>query len=48
MTLHTEIFEQPQRLASLLDLQKQTAIEIAKAIQARNVNYAFLAARYFR
>jgi glutamine---fructose-6-phosphate transaminase (isomerizing) len=45
MTLHTEIFEQPQRLASLLDAQKQTVLEIAKAIQARNVNYAFLAAR---
>jgi glutamine---fructose-6-phosphate transaminase (isomerizing) len=45
MTLHSEIFEQPQRLASLLNSQKQTAIEIAKAIQARNVNYAFLAAR---
>jgi glutamine---fructose-6-phosphate transaminase (isomerizing) len=45
MTLHSEIFEQPQRLASLLDSQKQTAIEIAKAIQSRNVNYAFLAAR---
>jgi len=45
MTLHSEIFEQPQRLASLLDSQRQTAIEIAKAIQSRNVNYAFLAAR---
>jgi glucosamine--fructose-6-phosphate aminotransferase (isomerizing) len=45
MTLHSEIFEQPQRLASLLDSQKQTAVEIAKAIQSRNVNYAFLAAR---
>jgi glutamine---fructose-6-phosphate transaminase (isomerizing) len=45
MTLHSEIFEQPQRLASLLDSQKRTAMEIAKAIQARNVNYAFLAAR---
>jgi glutamine---fructose-6-phosphate transaminase (isomerizing) len=45
MTLHSEIFEQPQRLASLLGSQKQTAIEIAKAIQLRNVNYAFLAAR---
>jgi glutamine---fructose-6-phosphate transaminase (isomerizing) len=45
MTLHTEIFEQPQRLASLLDSQKQTAIEIANAIQSRHVSYAFLAAR---
>ena len=45
MTLHTEIFEQPERLASLLDKQKQTVFDIAKAIQARNVQYAFLAAR---
>ena len=45
MTLHSEIFEQPERLASLLENQKQTVLEIAKAIQSRNVAYAFLAAR---
>lgn len=45
MTLHSEIFEQPDRLASLLDKQVQTVLEIAKAIQARNVQYVFLAAR---
>jgi glutamine---fructose-6-phosphate transaminase (isomerizing) len=45
MTLHSEIFEQPERLASLLEKQKQTVTEIAKAIQSRNVHYAFLAAR---
>jgi len=45
MTLHSEIFEQPKRLASLLEKQKQTVLEIAKAIQARDVQYAFLAAR---
>ena len=45
MTLHSEIFEQPERLASLLDKQKQSVIDIAKAIQAHNVHYAFLAAR---
>jgi glucosamine--fructose-6-phosphate aminotransferase (isomerizing) len=45
MTLHSEIFEQPERLASLLDKQKQTVLEIAKAIRSRNVPYAFLAAR---
>ena len=45
MTLHSEIFEQPERLASLLENQKQTVLEIAKAIQSRNVGYAFLAAR---
>ena len=45
MTLHSEIFEQPERLAALLENQKRTVFEIAKAIQARNVQYAFLAAR---
>lgn len=45
MTLHSEIFEQPERLASLLDKQKRTIVEIAGAIQARHVQYAFLAAR---
>lgn len=45
MTLHSEIFEQPERLASLLDKQRQTVLEIAKAIQSRDVQYAFLAAR---
>ena len=45
MTLHSEIFEQPERLASLLEKQKQTVLEIAKAIKSRNVQYAFLAAR---
>ena len=45
MTLHSEIFEQPERLASLLNQQRQTVIEIAKAIQSRNIQYAFLTAR---
>jgi len=45
MTLHSEIFEQPERLASLLDKQRQTVLKIAEAIQSRNVQYAFLAAR---
>src|SRR5215217_5105867 len=45
MTLHSEIFEQPERFAALLNHQKQTVLEIAKAIQSRNVQYAFLAAR---
>src|SRR5258706_8660794 len=45
MTLHSEIFEQPERLASLLDKQKQTVLEIAKAIQAHKLPYVFLAAR---
>src|SRR5688500_3828227 len=45
MTLHSEIFEQPERLAALLDGQKQTVLEIANAIRARDIQYAFLAAR---
>jgi glucosamine--fructose-6-phosphate aminotransferase (isomerizing) len=45
MTLHSEIFEQPERLAALLENQKQTVLEIAKAIQSHHVQYAFLAAR---
>lgn len=45
MTLHSEIFEQPHRIASLLDRQRQIVREIAKAIQSRNVQYVFLAAR---
>ena len=45
MTLHSEILEQPQRIASLLDGQKEAVLEIAKAIQSRSVQYAFLAAR---
>ena len=45
MTLHNEILEQPERLASLLDKQKHTVLEIAKAIQSHKIQYAFLAAR---
>ena len=45
MTLHSEIFEQPQRLASLLDAQRKTVLEIARQIQSRGIQYAFLAAR---
>ena len=45
MTLHSEIFEQPERMAALLENQKSTALEIAKAIQSRDIQYAFLAAR---
>jgi glucosamine--fructose-6-phosphate aminotransferase (isomerizing) len=45
MTLHSEIFEQPERLSSLLVNQKETVIEIAKMIRSRNIQYVFLAAR---
>lgn len=45
MTLHSEIFEQPERLASMLEKQKRTVLEIANAIQERDIQYVFLAAR---
>ena len=45
MTLHSEIFEQPERLDSLLAKQKKTVLDIAWAIQSHKVQYAFLAAR---
>ncbi len=45
MTLHSEIFEQPERLAALLAKQKQTVLDIAKAIQSYDAQYAFVAAR---
>lgn len=45
MNLHSEILEQPERLAALLNNQKQTVLDIARAIQKQNVQYVFLAAR---
>jgi glutamine---fructose-6-phosphate transaminase (isomerizing) len=45
MNLHSEILEQPERLAALLKNQKQTILDIAQAIQKQNVQYVFLAAR---
>jgi len=45
MSLHDEIFEQPQRLAALVKDQRSTALTIAKAIQTRQPKYVFLAAR---
>ncbi len=45
MSLHSEIFEQPARLAHLLEAGRAGAESIAAAIAARQVNYVFLAAR---
>lgn len=45
MTLHSEIFEQPTRLAHLLEAGRAGVESIAAAITARQVNYVFLAAR---
>ena len=44
MTLHLEIHEQPQRLASLLGQRKQVE-QIAAAIQHQAPCFVFLAAR---
>ncbi len=45
MSLHTEICEQPQRLAALLAGQRGQVERIAVAIRDRDVRFAFLAAR---
>jgi glucosamine--fructose-6-phosphate aminotransferase (isomerizing) len=45
MSLHDEIFEQPQRLKELFQLQRETVLKIADAIRERDVRYVFLAAR---
>jgi len=45
VTLQSEIFEQPERLAHLLHSQRETAEKIAAAIHQRNIRYVFLAAR---
>jgi glucosamine--fructose-6-phosphate aminotransferase (isomerizing) len=45
MSLHSEIFEQPERLGQLLTSQRKNVEEIAAAIKRRKVQYVFLAAR---
>ncbi len=45
MSLHSEIFEQPERLAKLVSSQRKIVEEIAQAIKSRGVSYVFLAAR---
>lgn len=45
MSLHDEILEQPRRLMDLLNSQRSAAMNIARAIRARDVKYVFLAAR---
>jgi len=45
MSLHSEIFEQPQCLRVLLHSQRPKVQEIADIIKARQVNFVFLAAR---
>jgi glucosamine--fructose-6-phosphate aminotransferase (isomerizing) len=45
MTLYSEIAEQPERIKHLLASQKKTVGKIADAIQKRDIQYVFLAAR---
>ncbi|MBE0671551.1 MAG: SIS domain-containing protein [Anaerolineales bacterium] len=45
MSLYSEITEQPERIRSLLASQKKTVGRIAAAIQKRDIQYVFLAAR---
>jgi glutamine---fructose-6-phosphate transaminase (isomerizing) len=45
MSLHTEIFEQPDRLQDLLVNQRPAVEAIASAIRERQIDFAFLAAR---
>ena len=45
MTLHSEIFEQPERLSALLETQRGNAETIARAVRQRDIRYVFLAAR---
>lgn len=45
MKLHSEIFEQPARIENILASQRSQVEDIAKAIRAHPVNFAYLAAR---
>jgi len=45
MSLHSEIFEQPERIKSLLASQRKTVERIAAEIQKRDIRYVFLTAR---
>ncbi len=45
MTLYSEIIEQPERIKSLLSLQKKTVEKIASVLGKRDIQYVFLAAR---
>jgi glucosamine--fructose-6-phosphate aminotransferase (isomerizing) len=45
VSLYSEIIEQPERITSLLGLQKKNIEQIASAIHKRDVQYVFLAAR---
>lgn len=45
MSLHSEIFEQPERLRNLLVSQRGAVEDIARKVRLKEVSYVFLAAR---
>jgi glucosamine--fructose-6-phosphate aminotransferase (isomerizing) len=45
MSLHSEILEQPERLAELLEKQRTTVENVAREIKKNNISYVMLAAR---
>ena len=45
MSLHTEIFEQPHRIESLVFSARKSVDQVASAIRQRSIQYVFLAAR---
>jgi len=45
VSLHSEILEQPQRLAAVLEGQRRAVERVAREILARDIQYIFLAAR---
>jgi glutamine---fructose-6-phosphate transaminase (isomerizing) len=45
MTLHSEIFEQPESLSSLLETQRKSIEKIAESIRQHRIRWVFLAAR---
>ena len=45
MSLYSEIFEQPSCLSRLLETQRKTAEQIARAIHQKKIRFVFIAAR---
>jgi glucosamine--fructose-6-phosphate aminotransferase (isomerizing) len=45
MSLHSEIYQQPEALQHLLDRQSRTVQQVIQAIQAHDIRYVYLAAR---
>jgi glucosamine--fructose-6-phosphate aminotransferase (isomerizing) len=45
LSLHSEIFEQPEKLSGLLENQRKSVEKIAQVIRQHDIRWAFLAAR---